>query len=113
MVWNASDRMTRMRSAARTATDGRTASTLLGVGVIRKRTDRRIDTAVAERGPMRPEYRCRLEWGRRGARVAAERSDVLVVAPAHWHMPRTRRRPRAPVNSARRTRVARSHCHAE
>ncbi|MFN8637710.1 MAG: 2-phosphosulfolactate phosphatase [Chloroflexota bacterium] len=24
-------------------------------------------------------YRCRLEWGRRGARVAAERGDVLVV----------------------------------
>ena len=26
-----------------------------------------------------PGYRCRLEWGRRGARVAAERGDVLVV----------------------------------
>jgi 2-phosphosulfolactate phosphatase len=25
------------------------------------------------------DYRCRLEWGRRGARVAAERGDVLVV----------------------------------
>jgi len=25
------------------------------------------------------EYRCRLEWGRRGARVAAERGDLLVV----------------------------------
>ena len=25
------------------------------------------------------EFRCRLEWGRRGARVAAERGDVLVV----------------------------------
>ena len=24
-------------------------------------------------------YRCRLEWGRRGARVAAERGDILVV----------------------------------
>lgn len=24
-------------------------------------------------------YRCRLEWGRRGARLAAERGDVLVV----------------------------------
>src|ERR1043165_1781823 len=24
-------------------------------------------------------YRCRLEWGRRGARAAAERGDVLVV----------------------------------
>src|SRR5262245_51057599 len=24
-------------------------------------------------------YRCRLEWGRRGARVAAERGDLLVV----------------------------------
>jgi 2-phosphosulfolactate phosphatase len=24
-------------------------------------------------------YRCRLEWGRRGARAAAERGDILVV----------------------------------
>ncbi len=24
-------------------------------------------------------YRCRLEWGRRGVRVAAQRNDVLVV----------------------------------
>jgi len=24
-------------------------------------------------------YRCRLDWGRRGAREAAERQDILVV----------------------------------
>lgn len=25
------------------------------------------------------DYRCRLEWGRRGARIAAERGDILVI----------------------------------
>lgn len=36
------------------------------------------DTSVADPRSQQG-YRCRLEWGRRGARVAAERSDLLVV----------------------------------
>jgi 2-phosphosulfolactate phosphatase len=34
---------------------------------------------VSESVFSQPGYRCRLEWGRRGARVAVERGDILIV----------------------------------
>jgi 2-phosphosulfolactate phosphatase len=36
-------------------------------------------TTTAKDWFSQSSYRCRLEWGRRGARVAAERGDILVV----------------------------------
>lgn len=41
--------------------------------------ERKIDKSMDEHVFSQHGYRCRLEWGRRGARAAAERGDVLIV----------------------------------